>query len=218
MLYNSQKKMVSKPPLDPYLEFTRLHKSQYDYWYNPYSEIERLRQCSRDASLEEKKEVMRKSKCGLDIIESTLRISDYKYSWQYYKQKADMLESLLENTSIKFEYIKICELDDKEKVVTSISFPISPDRKMSKELKWTSPVSCDEAIKNVEAWFNEPLTEEYFNQLKDNLLYKRKWSHYNNGLYCRGSLLGGLRIINAVFLSKVPDHETMSMTMNITDF
>ena len=78
--------------------------------------------------------------------------------------------------------------------ITSVVFNTSRYGKYHERIHFAAPVSRAEAIEAVELWMNEPITEEYFAEVADDL-YRRDRDFANCGLTLRGHCLGEARYI-----------------------
>ena len=92
---------------------------------------------------------------------------------------------------VGFEYVKHLILLTDTRNIQVIIFDISRYGKYSHAINFNVPVSEKEAIKKIEKYLSEPITEYYFNKVKDDLFENDL--EYNElsekGYKCRGDLL-----------------------------
>lgn len=87
------------------------------------------------------------------------------------------------------------------KNVNSVTFDISRYGKQTHTLHFKEPVAQHEAISAAERFLSEPLTEEYYNQIKDDLFNKEmSWEQAKIEYEHRGACLTDARFLEFVEL------------------
>lgn len=109
-------------------------------------------------------------------------------------------KSSVNNCSNLFKYTNC--LDEKTvpkgKIVTKVQFDISRFCKYQHSITFNEPVSVHTAIESVEKYLSEPLTEEYYESIKDDTFHNADWEDAKMIFHCRGAVL-----TDAVFLETV---------------
>jgi len=83
--------------------------------------------------------------------------------------------------------------------VLSVKFDISRYGKYKHTLVFPTQISVEDAIEKAEEYLSEPITEEYYNTVRDDLFcHEFTWEDVKNKNYCRGDLLS-----DAIFLESV---------------
>ena len=98
-------------------------------------------------------------------------------------------------SAYKFKYENCLgrEYDTKKRSITSVVFDVSRYGEYTYRIKFSRPVSEKRAIRKVESYLSKPLTEIYFNTVKDDLFFGPKtWNDAVNRKYLyRGQCLAG---------------------------
>ena len=81
--------------------------------------------------------------------------------------------------------------------VNSATFKISRYGKHQRTIKFLNPISEKEAIATVEEYLSQPLTEDYYNQICDDLFDSLSWIQARECFYSRGECL-----TQCIFLEK----------------
>jgi hypothetical protein len=99
-----------------------------------------------------------------------------------------------------FEFEIMVDLDNTEEIVEFVTFEMGYYGRRKWELnviKGRNRVTQLEAVKYVEKWLSKPLTEEYFDMVKDDTKYD-DWEKEKNHLKCRGDLLGSRKYLHEI--------------------
>ena len=88
--------------------------------------------------------------------------------------------------------------DKKARCIGSVSFDIGRYGKYKCTITFDTKVSECEAIEAAEEYLSEPVTRDYYAQIKDDLIDSRE--ELNNGYTNRGALLGNMYIIYNTYL------------------
>lgn len=101
-----------------------------------------------------------------------------------------------------FQFIHYYECKTSPKNITEITFDISRFSRYKDKLIFNEPVSEAEAVKAVESYLSEPITEHYFERVKDDLFHSVSILNFDelieNGFLKRGNLL-----TEAIFLEGI---------------
>ena len=83
--------------------------------------------------------------------------------------------------------------------VKCVEFDISRYGQFTKSLTFDSPVSEKTAIEAVETYLSEPLTEDYFEMIKDDMFHNNlSWEQAKEDYKCRGDCLTDARFLEEV--------------------
>ena len=104
-----------------------------------------------------------------------------------------------ENPENGFKYINCLDRKYRQilKNVSEVRFDISRYGEKQRSLKFDSPVSENDAILAVEKYLSEPLTEEYYDMIKDDLFHGYSWDEAKACFTYRGDCL-----TDCIFLEK----------------
>jgi len=106
-----------------------------------------------------------------------------------YEEKQE-IEEEEEIFKIKFTYNHCCELDDTEKQVTSITFNVSRYGKYTKTLRFENPITVKETVELVEKYFSEPITQKFYEVVKDDLWWSDEpWDVAQKNYDVKGNVL-----------------------------
>lgn len=98
-----------------------------------------------------------------------------------------------------FKYDNCLErpFDDAAKVIRRVNFLISRYGKHEETINFKEPVSEASAIKAVEKWFNEPVTNDHWTRVQDDLF------HSDREIYkIRGDCLGDCIFIETMYIQQ----------------
>jgi len=90
----------------------------------------------------------------------------------------------------------------RNELCTHIKFDISRYGKHTHTLVFDKAMTINQAIKKAEEYLSEPLTEEYYNNIKDDLFNCEGWEEDKKYFKCRGNCL-----TDAKFLENVTWHD-----------
>lgn len=96
----------------------------------------------------------------------------------------------------KFTYKKE-KLENTQKNVKSVTFGVSRYGKYICTLSFDDFLTEAEAVKKVEEYLSNPLTESYYNDVKDDLFFD-SYDNYKSGDACYGTLLGDARFLEGL--------------------
>lgn len=97
-----------------------------------------------------------------------------------------------------FKYTRSIKINNKEKKIRTIVFPISRFGKYKMSITFEEKVTELFAVKTVEEWLSKPLSEDYYNIVKDDLFHDNIEAYGEN--INRGRLLG-----DCIFLEQIND-------------
>ena len=97
----------------------------------------------------------------------------------------------------RFVYTNIldCEYDDAKHDIQSVLFNTSRYGKHHHVITFDELVTEKVAIEAVEAYLSEPLTEEYYNKIKEDTFHQIPWEEAKKEFRCRGATLTNSRFI-----------------------
>lgn len=102
------------------------------------------------------------------------------------------------NTREQFQYeMRLDKEFDVKQEFNAINFPVSRYEKYIVTLSFEKPLIITEAIKRAEKFLSQPLTEKWWNKVKDNLIIDVP--DYDQ--MCRGSLLGDFIFIEELIVN-----------------
>jgi hypothetical protein len=103
----------------------------------------------------------------------------------------------VESTKGAFTYVNSLghPYDDQELTVTSVTFYISRYATYDHTIAFDAPVTEAVAIEAVEAYLSEPITEEFYQQIKDDLFHQYEWKEAQKYFECRGDCLTDCRFL-----------------------
>lgn len=85
--------------------------------------------------------------------------------------------------------------------VESVEFDISRHGNFTKTLKFDVPVSEKTAIELINKYLSRPLTEKYFNKIKEDTLYDDcSWDEVKEHYKCRGDCLSDARFLEGIHI------------------
>nr|QBK91366.1 MAG: uncharacterized protein LCPAC202_03400 [Pithovirus LCPAC202] len=85
--------------------------------------------------------------------------------------------------------------DDTKLQISSVIFGISRYGKYIETINFKSPVTEFEGVRAVEKFFSQPLTEVYFNMIKDDLFNDYTWEEAQEEYNCKGDCLTSLEYL-----------------------
>jgi hypothetical protein len=117
-------------------------------------------------------------------------------------------ESISHNDTT-FQYQMCCRPDGIYESVFRVKFNISRYGKHQHVLEFETPVTMAKAVQEVEKYLSVPLTEEYYNTVKDDLFANLQgWDDVHDSSECRGDLLSSCTYLEAV---EINDEGTMEI-------
>ena len=82
--------------------------------------------------------------------------------------------------------------------ITSVQFDISRYGKYTHKITFPQSVCEKEAIEKVEEYLSEPLTEEYYNNIVNDLFHEAPWEEAKDLFNCRGQCLTDCKFLEDV--------------------
>lgn len=151
---------------------------------------------------------------GIASLEHNALISDQNFSLP----RSDMIAAAIRGLSGptepkegKFVYTnslyddedQIREYENTLKTVKSVTFAISRYDKyeMTIRFDYQNPKTEKETIEYVEAFLSQPLTEEWFNMVRDDTFHQYSWEEAKEYFKCRGDVLGDAKFLEDTYLS-----------------
>lgn len=104
----------------------------------------------------------------------------------------------------KFRYTICLDLNE-HKEVKVIAFDISRYGKYQHILQFNKVINMTEAVHQVEKYLSEPLTQEYYEHIKDDTFHKMTWEQAKQVFTCRGDCLTDCRFLERI--SPIPQLE-----------
>lgn len=94
--------------------------------------------------------------------------------------------------------------------VLSVKFNISRYGKYTKTLTFSRQISINNAIEKAEEYLSQPVTEEYYNEIRDDLFDNETWEQVKDKNYIRGDLLSDAIFLESASISRKGGCVTLS--------
>ncbi len=85
--------------------------------------------------------------------------------------------------------------DNTKLVISSVTFDISRYGEYTETINFKSPVTEFEGVRAVEKFFSQPLTEVYFDKIKDDLFGDYTWEEIKEEYNCKGDCMTSLEFL-----------------------
>lgn len=102
----------------------------------------------------------------------------------------------------EFKYINCLDREylDQPQNINSVTFDISRYGQYFHTLEFSSPVSEKIAIEKVEEYLSAPLTEDYYNNIADDLFHGLPWEEAKEEFTCRGECLTDCKFLERTYI------------------
>lgn len=110
-----------------------------------------------------------------------------------------LTSSAISEDGDNFKYINCLdrEYSDDPCNITSVEFDISRYGKYTHTLNFDKAISEKEVITKVEEYLSEPLTEEYYSQIVDDLFHGSSYEEIKEDFLCRGHCLTDCKFLES---------------------
>lgn len=117
------------------------------------------------------------------------------------------LESPQKLESDKFVFTNSLDrsYDDSGKIIKSVSFDISRYGQFEETLTFHELVTEAVAIREAEKYLSKPITEKYYNNIREDLLDNLAWAEVKKLYHCRGDCLGDNKFLETVEVTTTGD-------------
>lgn len=101
----------------------------------------------------------------------------------------------------KFKYINSLgrPYDNSANKYTTIRFDISRYGSHQKTLRFKTKVTEKKAIRYAEKYLSKPLSERYYNRIKEDLFHRYEWDQAKHIFNTRGDCLTDLKFLESVY-------------------
>lgn len=97
---------------------------------------------------------------------------------------------------MSFNYRRCINLDNEISYIETIVFPISRFSKYKLSIRFDHYATEEEAINIVERWLSKPVSDDYYDIIKDDLFHDDLESYGQDP--CRGNLLGDCKFLEQI--------------------
>jgi hypothetical protein len=98
-----------------------------------------------------------------------------------------------------FRYVNLLgEYDSKDEIVKSARFDIGCYGKRERVLNFTAPVTQNDAVEWIEDFLSEPLTQEYYEEIRTDTFYAYPWDIAKNLFKYRGDIMADAIFIEGI--------------------